>query len=49
MSEGKDNRVVIAKAAAQLLKNGDFVNLGIGIPTLIPNFLPTGIHITLHT
>jgi 3-oxoacid CoA-transferase subunit B len=44
-----DKRVVIAQAAARLLKNGDYVNLGIGIPTLIPNFLPLDIHITLHT
>lgn len=44
-----DNRVVIAKAAAWLLKDGDYVNLGIGIPTLIPNFLPASVHIVLHT
>jgi len=49
MSEPKDARVVIAKQAARLLKDGDYVNLGIGIPTLIPNFLPKDVHITLHT
>lgn len=49
MPSERDKRVIIAKAAARLLKNGDYVNLGIGIPTLIPNFLPQDIHITLHT
>jgi len=44
-----DSRVVIAKQAARLLKNGDYVNLGIGIPTLITNYLPQGVEIILHT
>ena len=44
-----DSRVVIAKQAARLLKNGDYVNLGIGIPTLITNYLPKGVEIILHT
>ncbi|MBI4370898.1 MAG: CoA transferase subunit B [Elusimicrobia bacterium] len=47
MSE--DARVVIARQAGRLLKNGDYVNLGIGIPTLIPNYLPPGVEIVLHT
>ncbi len=49
MPDPKDVRVVIARQAARLLRNGDYVNLGIGIPTLIPNFLPLGVEITLHT
>ncbi len=49
MSEPKDSRVVIARQAATLLKDGSYVNLGIGIPTLIPNFLPKGVEVTLHT
>ena len=49
MSEPKDSRVVIAKQAATLLKDGQYVNLGIGIPTLIPNYLPAGVEVTLHT
>ncbi len=49
MPEPKDSRVVIAKQAARLLRDGAYVNLGIGIPTLIPNYLPQGVAVTLHT
>ncbi len=49
MAKDMDKRVTIARQAARQLKDGDYVNLGIGIPTLIPNFLPKGVEITLHT
>ena len=49
MSEPKDSRVVIARQAASLLQSGSYVNLGIGIPTLIPSFLQPGVEVTLHT
>ena len=39
----------IAKRIAQELKDGMYVNLGIGIPTLVANFIPKGINIVLQS
>lgn len=39
----------MAKRAAMELRDGDFVNLGIGIPTLVANNVPPGITIQLHS
>jgi 3-oxoacid CoA-transferase subunit B len=44
-----DIRERIAKRIARELKDGDYVNLGIGMPTLVANFVPPGIDITLHS
>lgn len=45
---GIDIRKRIAKRAAQEIKNGMIVNLGIGIPSLVPDFLPPSIQVMFH-
>ena len=42
-------REVIARRVALELKDGDVVNLGIGLPTMVPNYLPEGVHVMLQS
>jgi len=44
-----DAKVIIAKRVAQLLHDGDEVNLGIGLPTMVANYIPEGMDITFQS
>lgn len=47
--KGAEVRIRIAQRVAQEMKDGMYVNLGIGIPTLVPSFVKKGVEIELHS
>jgi acetate CoA/acetoacetate CoA-transferase beta subunit len=44
-----EGRELIVARAARFFKDGDLVNLGIGLPTQVANYLPEGVHIQLQS
>src|SRR5690554_1899312 len=47
--DDRQKRVLIARRIAQELADGDVVNLGIGLPTLVGGFIPDGVNVTLQS
>ncbi len=44
-----EEKTIIATRVARELKDGDIVNLGIGLPTMVANYLPEGVEIIIHS
>ena len=44
-----DLKVRIAKRCAKEFEDGDFANLGIGLPTMVADYIPDGVTVTFHS
>ena len=49
MPSAEEKRIRIARRAAREIHNGDYVNLGIGLPTLVANYIPGGVQAVLQS
>lgn len=49
MIEYVENKEIIARRIARFFKTGDVVNLGIGLPTLVGNYVPPNVTVILHS
>jgi acetate CoA/acetoacetate CoA-transferase beta subunit len=49
MTMAANAKQIIAKRAGQELKDGQIINLGIGLPTLIANYVPAGVDVVIQT